>query len=43
MSTMVVKSALIDAPPTKNPSMSGLLISSLQFLSVTLPENIEIN
>lgn len=34
---MAVKSAFIEAPPTKNPSISGLFIKSYAFLSVTLP------
>jgi len=32
-----LKSGVRDAPPTRNPSMSDYLMSSLQFLALTEP------
>lgn len=36
--TMVTKSCLREAPPTRNPSMSGFAARSLQLAAVTEPE-----
>ena len=40
---MLMKSGLSDAPPTRNPSMSGWVASSLQLAAVTEPRKVTNN